>query len=42
MVYVFRGLEFHSLISLERYFCLKAGAGKRMLENKEITIRGDR
>lgn len=39
MTYIFRGVEFHSLISLERYFGLRQGAGKRMLENGEIEVK---
>ena len=38
MVYKFRGMKFHSLITLERYFCLIAGAGARLVESGEITI----
>lgn len=39
MTYVLRGVEFRSLITLEIYFGLRQGAGKRMLENGEIEVK---
>jgi len=38
LVYRHSGREFHSLKSLERFFCLKEGASSRMIERGEIQV----
>lgn len=39
MIYNYRGVEFHSTITLEKYFCLKEGASIKLIESGEITIK---
>ena len=38
LVYRHNGMEFYSLKALEHFFCLKDGAGSRMIDRGEIQV----
>lgn len=38
-IYIYRGEHFNSLKALESFFCLREGAGDRLLKEGEIEVR---
>jgi hypothetical protein len=36
--YKYRGMVFHTLIAIDKYFCLRDGGASRLLEKGEIEV----